>query len=248
MHESEHKKNNLIHLLGMLVILVWACVFMALILENRYMLYLMPAFKPLLILGLVVFVVSFTAKFALGTSHGHDASRRAVLIRIGILVLPILFLVSSYGKTLGAFAFNKRNISSGLSSMMGALDKDKMLANLSRQSGSKESSLLDVMLNAFQGQEFEAQTVGQVLFDEKTPKGYIVIFRFVISCCVADGQPIALLVQCEDPSALKQEEWVRVKGTVKTETINGQKSTIMIPKSIDVIPEPREIYIYGFQF
>jgi len=240
---AETNESRAPHILGLSVILIWAGVFAVLLVRERFKYYLTPSFQPFLILALVILIISFTAKFALSHSHSHDMNKKALFIRIGIILLPIIFLIQGYGKSLGANAFQTRQIS-GFSGFANIGDRERLLASLEDSGGGEDMNLLELVLSSVRSENLPVNTVGQNLIDDKTPKGYFVLFRFAIACCVADAQPVALLVQYDDLDSISKSSWVRVKGNLAHHDIDGKSTLVIEADSVEVVEEPDQIYIY----
>jgi putative membrane protein len=235
------------HVLGLLVLMVWAMVFTALLVSDRFRMYLVPAFKPLLILALVILSACFVAKFALGYSHGHDPARGAVWVRVALLVLPLLYLACGYGDSLGSYAFSQRQT-------MGTLgmtytrngEPDPAESPLPPSGEIAQKNLLEIAWNNRQLMDRKILTLGQVTWDPQAPENHFVLFQFVINCCVADAQPVAFLVQFENRESLVEDAWVEVIGTLKTSEIAGRSTIVIQGESVRVIDEPYDMYIYNF--
>ncbi|MGB3616456.1 MAG: TIGR03943 family protein [Elainellaceae cyanobacterium] len=84
---------------------------------------------------------------------------------------------------------------------------------------------------------------GFVVYPSEIPDGYLMISRFVITCCAADVYPIGLPVKLaeaiEPPAA---DQWVRLSGKMMTETLGGQRQLVIQAKDMVEIPEPRNPY------
>jgi uncharacterized repeat protein (TIGR03943 family) len=208
----------------------------------------MPAFWPFLVMALVILVFSFTAKFALAKSHTHDPNRRATLIRIGILLLPLLYLGGGYGASLGSFALSKRQVS-GLPGMIrpGAGGRHEPAA-AGESGAARERDLLDLVMSAMQFGPQGVNTLGQVSLDDTLPEDCFILFRFVITCCVADAQPVAVLVRFQDHSSLKDDAWIRVRGVMEMDKVEGEDAMVITAESMEPAEEPDEIYLYGLRY
>lgn len=235
------------HVLGLVVLMLWAMAFTALLVSDRFRMYLVPAFKPLLILALVILSVCFVAKFALGYSHGHDPARGAVWIRVVLLVLPLLYLAGGYGDSLGSYAFSQRQIA-GTLGMAYTRNEGQGPAESPLPPSGKivQKDLLQIAWNNRQLMDRKILTMGQVTWDTQAPEGHFVLFRFVINCCVADAQPVAFLVQFDNQDSLVEDAWVEVIGTLKTNEISGRPTIVIHGESVRVIDEPYDIYMYNF--
>jgi putative membrane protein len=86
-------------------------------------------------------------------------------------------------------------------------------------------------------------TEGMVAWD-KTNKNRFYLFRFVVVCCVADAQPIAVLVECDETERPKQNIWVKVVGIADIIKVDGDTGVIIRKASTTSIRVPKEPYLY----
>lgn len=86
---------------------------------------------------------------------------------------------------------------------------------------------------------------GFVVYPPELPDGYLMISRFIITCCAADAYPVGLPVQVVgDRTQYPADAWFRVKGSMTTETLNGQRQLVIQGDSLESIPTPRNPYDY----
>lgn len=84
---------------------------------------------------------------------------------------------------------------------------------------------------------------GFVVYPEELPAGYLMISRFIITCCAADAYPVGLPVKFEgDRADYPADTWLRVNGEMITETLNGQRQLVIQAQNLESIPEPRNPY------
>ena len=247
--DPARKTRRLAHGLGLVTLLLWAMAFAALITSGRFKMYLIPGFWVLLVAAVVLLAACFTAKFALGSSHVHDPNRAAVAVRTLILVLPLFFLGLGFGDTLGAFALGKRKVGdfSGIRipGVGGpALTEAEVLDAASGNTFKR--TLLDLSWNLPHLEGNRIETVGQVARDETVPEGHVLIFRFVITCCVADAQPVMALVHGPEMGNLADNTWLRVRGVLRPVKEGGKSMPVIEAETVTVIEEPAEVYIYSF--
>lgn len=97
--------------------------------------------------------------------------------------------------------------------------------------------------DAYQGQK--ARVEGFVIHLDDLPDNYLMIARFVITCCAADVYPVALPVKLSgNRSQFERDRWFRVEGEMITETLQGQRQLVIQAKSLTPIPEPQNPYDY----
>ena len=75
-------------------------------------------------------------------------------------------------------------------------------------------------------------------------KNIPIIYRFVITCCVADALPAAILVDTKDYAKFDEGSWVRVKGTFSTVEKEDSMVPTILNSTIENIPVPEQQYMY----
>lgn len=72
-----------------------------------------------------------------------------------------------------------------------------------------------------------------------------VLFRFMISCCAADAQPIALIFETKQATTIKGENvWIRVTGKFTLHKKDGRTIPVIREASLATIPKPMNEYLY----
>ncbi len=105
------------------------------------------------------------------------------------------------------------------------------------------------------------EVTGFVIHPETWPAGYLMISRFVLTCCAADAYPVGIPVVLNgsgsgsgSSSGSSSDEWSResypvdswlkITGTIATETLDDRRQIAIIPTQITPIEEPRNPYEY----
>ena len=108
--------------------------------------------------------------------------------------------------------------------------------------------------DAYAGQP--ANVSGFVLHLEELPDNYLMLSRFVITCCAVDAYPIGIPVKLETSrNTYPPDTWLKIQGEMITETlptkeradshsIMGKRSLVLAAKSIESIPTPSDPYSY----
>ncbi len=85
--------------------------------------------------------------------------------------------------------------------------------------------------------------IGFVIHPPDWPTNYLMVARFVLTCCAADAYPVGLPVKVEgDRAAFQPDSWISLRGTLMTDTLNGQRRLVIAPSKIDTVPEPENPY------
>ena len=115
----------------------------------------------------------------------------------------------------------------------------------------EDRSLIDWVrtLNVYpEPDAYEGQTVnveGFVIHSPELPDDYLMLARFVITCCAADVYPVGLPVKLTgDRADYPADAWLRVDGSMMTETLNGQRQLVIQAEQLTPIEEPENPYEY----
>jgi uncharacterized repeat protein (TIGR03943 family) len=180
--------------------------------------------------------------------HSHDEDPDHVHAQpvwgLVVVALPIMFGLLIPAKPLGAAAIANKgvNTSAGLvaaSAQAVQLDiapKDRNILDWIRAINAANDP------NTINGEP--ADVIGFVYQDSRLGDGKFLVGRFTINCCVADALAIGMAVQWPDAQALPANSWVRVKGTVKATTADGQRLPLIVAESVETVPEPSQPYLY----
>ncbi|MEB3174987.1 MAG: TIGR03943 family protein, partial [Cyanobacteriota bacterium] len=108
--------------------------------------------------------------------------------------------------------------------------------------------------DAYQGQS--AKVTGFVVYPPELGDNYLLLSRFILTCCAVDVYPVALPVKLAGPRGqYPQDSWLEVQGRMITETlpINSQtqqtqnrekRQLVLEAQTIKPIPTPADPYSY----
>ena len=101
--------------------------------------------------------------------------------------------------------------------------------------------------------EYKDQAVdvsGFMIHPPDLPDQYVLISRFILTCCAADAYPVGLPVKLDsetlqgDRTQYPADKWFRVTGKMGTQEINGDRRLTILPTAIESIEEPKNPYDY----
>ncbi len=213
----------------------WLNAYYWLLKGGRYQAFIQPKLWPLLILALIL-LLAFTAALISQFSLKDRVSLQfGAFIKAAILIVPVFFLWTIYGRSLGTDAFAKRALTPGQIITKG---KSNLFRSSSETPADKAISLLDLLADSekFDGKRVTAE--GMVYRSAKAGKNTIMLFRFAVVCCAADALPLAVTVKSSITEAFNNDAWVRVKGVFKLETINDRQVASIVADLIQPIPIP----------
>ena len=97
--------------------------------------------------------------------------------------------------------------------------------------------------DAYTGQK--AKVSGFVIHLSSLPENYLMISRFIITCCAADVYPVGLPVKLSGSrNAYAPDSWQEVQGEVITETLDGRRQLVIKATNLKSIPKPANPYDY----
>lgn len=100
--------------------------------------------------------------------------------------------------------------------------------------------------------EYAGEAVGVkgfVIYPEGWPEGYLMVSRFVLTCCAADAYPVGLPVKLpadvtDARKAYPVDSWLDISGEMVTETLGRQRQVAIAPTTLTTIDEPKNPYEY----
>lgn len=97
--------------------------------------------------------------------------------------------------------------------------------------------------DAYTGQAVKVK--GFAVHPPNLPPQYLLISRFVITCCAADAYPVGLPVKLkENRATYPADTWFEVEGKMITETLEGKRQLTIEANSLKIIPKPTNPYYY----
>jgi uncharacterized repeat protein (TIGR03943 family) len=226
---------------GFWVHAAWLAGIAWLLLSGQCWAFLAPAGCVLLGLAGLVFLAFAATELRDRAKRASCSSTLKTWPQALILLCPLAFLAFVPATPAGSYSFQNRagmqRFAPGQSGQNGA----------SRAEGPPRTGAMTV-LDLCQGFPDNCGqrvvTEGMVHFAEGLPRGTFVLFRFVITCCTADAQPVGVLVKTPKAADLKPDTWVRVEGVIEKMRVEGDEVPTIATDRIEVIPTPARPYLY----
>jgi uncharacterized repeat protein (TIGR03943 family) len=213
------------------IYLAWWITLLSFILSGGYRSFIRPSFVIFLWGALAIFLLFIVS--GLREMGGHKL-RFADIVRGGIILLPLISLWIAYGKPLGSYAYMKKavtvprlpiNMSSEAPLEDKAVSKPPEQTELRRNNelAPIHATILELLkqpekylgkLIVTDGMALRQETYNKdsdSLPGEFTPDSFM-LFRFRIVCCVADSQPLGLIVKYAGADKVMDNDWYRVTG------------------------------------
>ncbi len=234
--------------LDALILGTWSLAFFRYWITGKLFLLLHPDYMwlahgaAIVLMGMAVFKLTQRRRRAPVSSHATLLPPQ--LSRLILLAVAIVSLIY----TPQAFA-SEAAIQRGISDSLTLTRSQPQ--RFVRQAGSEERTIIDWIrtLNVYpEPDAYTGQAVnvsGFVIHPEEWPEDYLMVSRFVLTCCAADAYPVGLPLQLAvSRQAYAPDSWLEVKGKMVTATIDGQRQLAIEPTEIEPIPEPRNPYEY----
>ncbi len=215
------------------IMAAWIGVFIYLLINGQYLLFLKPDFVFLILGGLAVtslYLWGFIGK-TLPIDKDHT-------VKGLFLLLPILFIFSAGENSLGSYTLSKRPMlhpETGLDRPFSSTpDTARPAAPPQTKSGLIPITRLIREWDAFEGKSvsIEGLFTGNVAGQD----GLGAVFRYYVTCCAADAQPVGVFLKKTPDLDFEDNAWVRVTGTVNIMEREGFQVIFMDLEKI----EPRE--------
>lgn len=113
---------------------------------------------------------------------------------------------------------------------------------------SREWTLLDWMYarHTLTPEQVQNRPVDVVGFVYRTPEqaaDEFYVVRYTVSCCVADRNGVSLPVRYAGASALQNDQWVQVSGTIESRPGDGTQELLVADSSVEPVAQPKEPYL-----
>jgi uncharacterized repeat protein (TIGR03943 family) len=98
--------------------------------------------------------------------------------------------------------------------------------------------------NAYKGQK--AKITGFVIHSPQLPENYLLLSRFVITCCAVDAYPVGIPVKLPVGNKIyPTDSWLEVEGKMEPEVVSGKRQLVLLSQSIKTIPTPSDPYNFS---
>ncbi len=178
--------------------------------------------------------------------HDHDSAGLWSWAGLGLVTLPVVFglLLPSRpldSRAIEGVASDLSSINTSGSTRLDIAPQNRNILDWLRAFGSATDP---AVLN---GQPVDV--VGFVYRDARFDgTSQFMVTRFIISCCVADAQAIGLGVDWAQAPTLREDTWIRVRGTLEVREFEGVLSPWLVadegPDGIQVVAQPENPYLY----
>ena len=224
-----------------LLYMAWLYVLAGLLPARVYEAFLRPEFGILLAAALPILLGFLVVEMGRPPAPPHNVFGET--IRILILALPLAYLAISRDVALGSSAFANRwtGPAAGAAGNTVTEPAAPVVAAL-------EASLAGLCWNsgAYEGKEVAVE--GMLRHEPDVAARYggngWLLYRFVITCCAADAQPVAVMLTGGMATNWTNDAWVRATGRFTLRPEESRPVPVLELDGLEAQKKPRNPYLY----
>jgi putative membrane protein len=210
--------------------------------SGRLYFYIHPVYIiPVVMTGMVLLAVA-----VLGGTAPAAATERAVPTRLALalLALPVVVGVFLPARPLGVSMAAQRGVDA---LPLGRIDDVPEFTVSTRP----ETYTIKDWVRAQQADPEPGRHAGKavrvtgfVYRDDRLPRDWFVVARFVVQCCAVDAQPIGLPVRTAGGAVPEPGSWVTIAGTWDVAEVQGERRAVIVPTTVAPTERPDQPYLY----
>ena len=192
--------------------------------------------------GTILFLFLIATSFP---QRNRDTNKSLYMKLTSLLVLLIPILFFQHVRT---GRFNESTL------MSRTVDSDAMLRmqrfeetvarEIAEDMGEGETPFTHLYFQSEEYENKEVEVVCQTFVDDKLPENTVMCYRFLVTCCAADAQPIFVFINTENMEPVAGEKWVKVQGNVSLVGEKKKNAVSIRPTSFEYVGEPAYPYAY----
>jgi uncharacterized repeat protein (TIGR03943 family) len=252
-------QNFILPLLDIIALSSWGILLLKYWLNNELNLLIHPNYFALVIVtGFALLIIATLRGFQLFTQVRQQARGRVVPLPVGqhISLFPpgwssaLLIVTAILGLVITPQVFAsqtaiQRGVTESISLTRAQPQSFKSSTNPAERTLIEWVRTLNVYPepDAYTNQAVKVK--GFAVHPADLPPQYLMISRFIITCCAADAYPVGLPVKLkENRTSYPADSWFEVEGKMITETFNGRRQLTIEASSLKKIPKPDNPYYY----
>ena len=235
---------TLLHAGRILLLLTWASFFIYLLSFGRGALakLLHPGLWWLVGWGGVILLLFLFVSFARKAKQPRTFPYMELTSQL-VLLIPILFFIQFRAASFNESTFVNRSVSSDALLRMQAF-QEAVARDMAEANGQGETPLTNLSFQADRFVGKEVEVVCQTFVSERLPEQRMMCYRYLITCCAADAQPIFVFVNTAKIEEVIGERWVRIKGQVEYDEKEAKQVATINADSLEYVKEPAFPYAY----
>jgi len=252
-------QKKILPLLDILALAAWGILLLKYWLKGELNLLIHPNYFWLsVVTGLALLLLAAWRMFQLLNQARKQASRKIQVMPVAqhISLLPpgwssaLLIATAILGLVVTPKVFNsqtafQRGISEAMTMTRAQPQAFRTINNPAERSLIDWVRTLNVYPepDAYTGQQVKVK--GFAIHPQDMDTKYLLISRFVITCCAADAYPVGLPVKLtKDRSVYPADKWFEVEGKMITENLKGKRQLTIEASSLKEVSKPANPYSY----
>jgi putative membrane protein len=247
MSPSQATPVSLTDYLRVTVIAGWALALLWLWSTGHFQQFIAPSLWWLLLIG-VACALLFLAGILVsggGASHHHGQADNP-WVRAAVVLMPLAFVAMTAGQgSLGSYALEKRSLDmiDGPVQIEPAEPQAADQPPSTADGDSRQMTLVNLLYDLEAEQDFRVTTEGMVFHSKRLGEGQCMLFRFVMTCCAADAQPVSVILVYPGVKDIPADAWVRITGKATRAEIRGVNRAVIEADTLETISEPKQPYL-----
>jgi putative membrane protein len=254
---TTNRQFNLISWLDILTLLTWGSLLLKYVFTGQLRLLIHPNYFALVLVSSIVLLVLGSIELFLVLTKNKPANSEPHITLLSPRLASSLLLSIA----IAGWLISPQVLTSETAIQRG-LGETLPLTRLQPESfrtatKPEERSLIDWVRtinaypepDAYSGQP--AKISGFVVYSQQLPDNYVLLSRFIITCCAVDAYPIGIPVKLDiSRTSYPQDTWLEVTGTMNSETLilsetkETKRQLVLAATSIEKIPTPPDPYSY----
>jgi putative membrane protein len=241
--DNDSSKASFSRLFQIIVLLAWIAAFWFLLqrIGGNPALgkFLRPDYWWLVEAGAAILVI-FLISLVYCNPHNHGRRGVSLLVQIGIMILPLLYLPTAVMSHLSPEAAKKRSFHMAQSARIARAAP----TNNSGLDLPENTSLLNLVMDPDSYEGKRVITIGMVYWDDNLPEKLFLCYQLLMSCCAADARPIGVLVEYDMLKTLNKGDWVTVEGVLGSANIKDKKVIRISAEKVVSTEPPKDQYLF----
>lgn len=235
---------NALHIGRLLLLATWSSFFLWLLTLGREHLarLLHPGLWWLVGCGAVVLALFLVASFLSRDRQGHQFLYMELTSML-VLLVPLLFFLHVRTARFNETTLTTRTFDTGAILRMKRFEEEA-IQQLADESGVGKTPLTSLFFQADKFEGREVEVVCQTFVNDKLPEERVMCYRYLVTCCAADAQPIFVFINTEDMEPVDGGRWVKVRGSVALIGEENKKVVAITPDLLEYVEEPTFPYAY----
>jgi uncharacterized repeat protein (TIGR03943 family) len=259
-NSNKYKNTLLFSWLDILALLTWGSLLLKYTVTGQYKLLIHPNYYGLVLASSIILLALGIFKVQLILTRNHQHSGEHIALFPPGLSSSLLICVAIAGLLIPPKILTSQSaIKTGVRDIPLTRSQPQAFRTATK---SEERSLIEWIRtinaypepDAYKGQL--AKVSGFVLHLKELPDNYLMLSRFVITCCAVDAYPVGIPVKLETSrNTYPPDTWLEIEGAMIAETLPvkeridskttiKKRSVVLAAKSIKTIPIPADPYGY----